>query len=152
MNNKKKKLFTLHTDLDAFMPASDKDKEYMVQMRPSSTFFKDGVKRLYKNKIAFISFIVICLITISSIIIPMFWPYSYDTQLGVTPGKPVDNSYLNLQPFEYGKTEQKKWMPVKASSPICSALTQAAEIISSVWSTVPVSLWLSDSSPVSSCC
>ncbi len=80
----------------------------MVQMRPSSTFFKDGVKRLYKNKIAFISFIVICLITISSIIIPMFWPYSYDTQLGVTPGKPVDNSYLNLQPFEYGKTEQKK--------------------------------------------
>lgn len=108
MNNSKKKKFTLHTDLDAFMPASDKDKEYMVQMRPSTTFFKDGVKRLYKNKIAFVSFIVIVLITISSIIIPMFWPYSYDAQLGVTPGKPVDNSYNNLQPFEYGKTEQKK--------------------------------------------
>ena len=106
--NKLKKRFTLHVDLDAFMPASDKDKEYMVQMRPSSTFFKDGVKRLMKNKIAFISFIVICLITISSIVIPMFWPYSYEDQLGVVPGKPVDSSYNNLQPFEYGKTEQKK--------------------------------------------
>lgn len=106
--NKLKKKFTLHVDLDAFMPASDKDKEYMVQMRPSTTFFKDGVRRLYKNKIAFISFIVICLITISSIVIPMFWPYSYDDQLGVTPGKPVDSSYGNLQPFEYSKTEHKR--------------------------------------------
>lgn len=106
MNNTKKK-FTLHADLDAFMPASAKDKEYMVQMRPSSTFLKDGIRRLYKNKIAFISFIVICLITAASIVIPMFWPYSYDAQLGVTPGRPVDSSYNNLRPFEYGKTEQK---------------------------------------------
>ena len=93
-------------DLDSFMPASDKDKEYMVQMRPSTTFFRDGVKRLYKNKIAFVSFIVIILITLASIILPMFWPYSYETQLGVTPGQPVDSSYNNLAPFQYGKTEQ----------------------------------------------
>jgi oligopeptide transport system permease protein len=101
-----KKKFTFHVDYDSFMPASDKDKEYLVQMRPSSTFFKDGVKRLYKNKVAFVSFIVIVLITLSSIIVPMFWPYSYEDQLGVRPGKPVDSSYNNLAPFEYGKTEQ----------------------------------------------
>ncbi len=102
-----KKKFSFHVDLDSFIPATDAEKEYLVQMRPSSTFFKDGVKRLYKNKVAFVSFIVIALITLSSILIPLFWPYSYEQQLGVQPGKPVDSSYKNLSPFEYGKTEQE---------------------------------------------
>ncbi len=108
METQKKKRLTCHVDLDAFIPATDAEKEYMVQMRPSTTFFKDGVKRLYKNKIAFISFIVIVLIALGSIVIPIFWPYSYEDQLGVQPGKPVDSSYKNLLPFEYGKTEQAK--------------------------------------------
>ncbi len=102
-----KKKFSFHVDLDSFIPASDKDKEYMVQMRPSTPCFMDGVKRLYRNKVAFGSFIVIILITLSSIVIPFFWPYSYETQLGVQPGKAVDASYNNLAPFEYGATEQK---------------------------------------------
>jgi len=97
---------SMHVDLNDFIPATDEEKEYLVQMRPSSTFFKDGVKRLIKNKVAFISLIVIVLITIASIVIPLFWPYSYDNQLGVQPGKPVDASYNNLKPFEYGRTEQ----------------------------------------------
>ena len=95
----------MHVNLDDFIPATDAEKEYMVQMRPSTTFFKDGVKRLLKNKIATISFIVVVLITLTAIFLPMFWPYAYDTQLGITPGKPVDGSYANLKPFEYGKTE-----------------------------------------------
>ena len=99
---------SLQVDLDAFLPASEEDKAYMVQMRESSTFFRDGVKRLHKNKVAFISFIVIVFITLASILVPMFWPYSYETQLGVSPGKPVDSSYNNLSPFEYGRTEQAK--------------------------------------------
>ena len=37
----------------------------------------------------------------------MVWPYSYDQQLGVVPGKPVDSSYNNLAPFTYGRAEQK---------------------------------------------
>ena len=97
---------SMHVDLNDFIPATDEEKEYLVQMRPSSTFFKDGVKRLVRNKVAFISLIVIILITIGSIVIPIFWPYSYDNQLGVQPGKPVDASYNNLGPFEYGRTEQ----------------------------------------------
>ena len=97
---------SMQVDLDAFIPATDEEKEYLVQMRPSSTFFRDGVKRLVHNKVAFISLIVIILITIGSIVIPIFWPYSYDNQLGVQPGKPVDASYNNLGPFEYGRTEQ----------------------------------------------
>ena len=102
-----KKKFTFHVDLDMFTPASDKDKEYLVQMRPSSTFFKDGVKRFCKNKVALVSLIVIVIITIASIVIPIFWPYSYETQLGVQPGKIVDASFNNLKPMEYGTTEQE---------------------------------------------
>ena len=104
----KKNPFSLHVNVDDFIPATEAEKEYMVQMRPSTTFFKDGMKRLVKNKIAFISMILIIVITLASIIIPFFWPYKYDTMLGVRPGKPVDSSYNNLAPFEYGKTELKK--------------------------------------------
>ena len=104
----KKKIFSMHVDANDFLPASAEEKEYMVQMRPSTTFFKDGVKRLLKNKIATISLIVIILVTLASVIIPMFWPYSYETMLGITPGKPVDASYNNLSPFDYGTTEREK--------------------------------------------
>ena len=105
---KEKKKFTLHIDDEKFAPASAEDKVYLVKMRPSSTFFKDGVKRLMKNKIATISLVLIVSVTLASILIPMFWPYSYDAQLGITPGKPVDASYNNLAPFEYGSSEQAK--------------------------------------------
>ena len=100
-----KKLFSLQLDMDDFLPASDEEKEYMVKMRPSSTFFRDGVKRLLKNKVATVSLIIIIVIALSSILIPMFWPYGYETQLGITPGKPVDPSFKNLAPFEYGRSE-----------------------------------------------
>ena len=104
----KKRLFTMHVDVDSFFPASDAEKEYMVKMRPSSTFFRDGIKRLRKNKVAVVAFFIVVIIALSSIILPMVWPYAYDTMLGVTPGKPVDASYNNLAPFTYGFTEQKK--------------------------------------------
>ena len=102
----KKTPFNLQLDVDAFLPASEEEKQYLVQMRDSSTFFKDGVKRLLKNKVATISLIVIVIITLSSILLPMFWPYSYEQMLGVTPGRPVDPSYSNRAPYTYGKTEQ----------------------------------------------
>ncbi|MDD3949304.1 MAG: ABC transporter permease [Anaerolineaceae bacterium] len=101
----RKKLFSNHVNLDSFIPATEADKEYMVQMRPSSTFFKDGVKRLLKNKVATISLLIIILTTLLSIFLPMLWPYAYDQQMGVQPGKMVDASFNNLSPFEYGKTE-----------------------------------------------
>ena len=90
----------MHVNVDDFIPATGAEKEYMVQMRPSSTFFKDGMKRLLKNKVATISLIVIILITLTAIFLPMFWPYSYDQMLGVVPRKPVDPSYNNLAPFK----------------------------------------------------
>ncbi|MBQ2304824.1 MAG: ABC transporter permease [Firmicutes bacterium] len=104
----KQKILSLQQDPNLFLPATDEEKEYMVQMRESSTFFRDGLKRLLKNDVAVVSIIVIIVITLSAIFVPMFWPYSYDKMLGVAPGKQVDNSYNNLRPFEYGATEQAK--------------------------------------------
>ncbi len=104
----KKTPFNIQINVDDLLPASNEDKAYMVKMRPSTTFFKDGVKRLLKNKIATISLITIVIITLTSILLPIFWPYSYDQQLGISPGAPVDPSYNNLAPFEYGSTEQAK--------------------------------------------
>ena len=68
--------FSLHVDLDDFLPATDAEKEYMVRLRPSTTFFKDGMKRLLRNKVATLSLILIVLIVLAAIIIPEVWPYS----------------------------------------------------------------------------
>lgn len=103
----KKNPLSLQLDVSAFEPASEKDKEYLVRMRPSSTFFKDGMKRLFKNKIATISLFLVVIITLAAIIIPEVWPYGYDQQLGVSPGE-TDPSYIDLKPFEYGETEQAR--------------------------------------------
>ena len=103
----KKNPFSMQLNVDSFLPATDKEKEYMVQMRPASTFFKDGVKRLLKNKVATVSFFVIVFIVLVSIFLPMFWPYGYDEQLGNSLYG-VDASYNNLGPFEYGETEQAR--------------------------------------------
>ncbi len=108
MKMKKIPIPSMHVDVDDFIPATDAEKEYMVQMRPSTTFFKDGVKRLLKNKVATVSFFLIVIITLTSIFLPMFWPYGYEQQLGQTWGRPVDPSYNNLAPFEYGETEKAK--------------------------------------------
>ena len=108
MNMRKYPGLSMHVDMDDFLPATDAEKAYMVQMRPSTTFFRDGMKRLFRNKIATISLIIIVAVTLAAIILPAFWPYSYDAMLGVRPGKPVDASYNNLAPFEYGLSEQER--------------------------------------------
>lgn len=87
-------------DFDIYEQSSDEEKE--------STFFKDGIKRFLKNKTALISLFVIVIITLGAILVPFFWPYSYDKQLGITLGEPVDASFANLAPFEYGESEKAK--------------------------------------------
>ncbi|MBR0399093.1 MAG: ABC transporter permease [Eubacterium sp.] len=107
MDNNLKRL-SMQVNVDDLLPASEEEKEYMIKMRPSTTAFKDGVRRLRKNKVAMVSFWIIVIITLAAIIIPIFWPYKYESMLGVQPGKPVDASYNNLHPFEYSRSEQKR--------------------------------------------
>lgn len=104
----KKALLNMQIDMDNFLPASDEEKKYIVSMRKGSTYFKDAFKRLLANKVATVSAVIILVIAIAAIFIPFFWPYSYEQQLGNLPHQPVDSSYLNLQPFQYGTSEQAK--------------------------------------------
>lgn len=91
-----------------FVPATMAEKEYHIPQRPSTTFIGDGVRRLIRNKVAFVSFLLVLLIALTSILVPMFWPYRYDQQLGIRWGEPVDGSFDNLAPFEYSETEQAR--------------------------------------------
>lgn len=95
-------------DIAKLQPATAEEKAQQIRMSPSSSFFKDALRRLRKNKLSMTCFWIIIAITLMVIFIPMFWPYSYEQQLGVTAGQLVDGSYSNLSPFEYGKTELKR--------------------------------------------
>ena len=101
----KKNPLSLQLDLSSFEKATDDEKFMQQRMRESTTFFKDGMRRLCKNKIAMICLCVLIAIVLIITFVPMFYPYDYSTQLGITPGQPTDSSYKNLKPFEYGETE-----------------------------------------------
>ena len=64
-----------------FLPASNEEKQSLVVMRESVSFWKDGLRRLMKNKIAMTSLVVIVIIMIFSFIVPSFYPYSYSQQI-----------------------------------------------------------------------
>lgn len=95
-------------EIEDFQPADPEEKAYLTPIQPATTFFRDGVRRLRKNKVAFFSFCLIILVVLSALLLPSIWPYRYDQMLGNTPGKPMDASYNNLPPFAYSTTEQKK--------------------------------------------
>ena len=109
MNNQdtmpKKNLLSFQLNLKDFEKATDDEKLQQVRMSESTTFFKDGIRKLRKNKIAMASLSIIILIALIVAFVPMLYPYTYEQQLGVTQGKRIDKTYNNLAPFEYGETE-----------------------------------------------
>jgi oligopeptide transport system permease protein len=82
---------------DDFLPATDTEKESLVVMRESVSFWKDGVRRLRKNKVAMASIIIILLIIVFAFILPSFYPYSYKTQI---------KGANNLKPMQYSTQEK----------------------------------------------
>lgn len=87
-----------------FLPATEEEKENLVAMRESVGFWKDGFRRLKKNKVAMISLAVIILIMIISFIVPIFYPYSYKTQIkGSENLKPMSYSEKELERIEAGE-------------------------------------------------
>lgn len=82
-----------------FLPASDAEKQSLVVMRDSVSFWKDGVRRLKKNKVAMASLIVVIIIMIFSFIVPVFYPYSYEEQI---------RGSEHLAPMEYSEQEQER--------------------------------------------
>ena len=140
-----KQPFGMHLDADAFLPATESEKEYMVQMRPATTFFADGVRRLLKNKVATISFFVIVFLTLTCIFLPIFWPYGYDEMLGMGKYGRMDSSYNNLRPLEYGATElariadgERVFPHLFGSRPLDSALVDAIWMVKSSFRATPL--------------
>ena len=78
---KEKKPFSLQLDVSDFLPADSQEKESLVVMRKSVSFWRDGLRRFRKNKIAMTSLIVIIIIMIFAFILPSFYPYSYEQQI-----------------------------------------------------------------------
>ena len=80
MENKKNP-FSLQLDVSDFLPADESEKQSMVVMRESVSFWKDGFRRLRKNGLAMASLVVIIIIMIFAFIVPAFYPYSYEQQI-----------------------------------------------------------------------
>ena len=64
MNEKKPNPLSFQLDVSAFVPATQEEKESLVVMRESRSFWKDGIHRLSKNIVAMISLIVIVIVLI----------------------------------------------------------------------------------------
>lgn len=101
----KKNFLSFQIDVSKLTPASEEERVQVSRMRESRTFFKDALKRFVKNKIALVCTIIIAVIVLGVIFIPLFWPYSYDEQLGLLTS---DASFNNLAPFAYGETELQR--------------------------------------------
>lgn len=91
--------FQLKIDPDDFLPASSEEKQSLVVMRESVSFWKDGLRRLKKNKIAMTSLVVVIIIMIFSFIVPSFYPYTYEQQI---------RGSENLAPMTYSEEEQAR--------------------------------------------
>jgi len=97
MTNKNPLSFQLK--IDDLTPATEAEKQSLVQMRPSISFWKDAMRRLRKNKVAMVSLAVILIVMIFSFVIPGFYPYRYEQQI-------KGSEYL--KPMTYSEQEQNR--------------------------------------------
>lgn len=110
-NNKMKRQFlSAQVDLSKFSQANfelatAEEKKQQDVMGESTTFFKDGMKRLRKNPLAMGSIVVLTLIVLLIIVAPMIVPYKYN-QIITIDGK-RDKNAANMGCFEYSKMEQE---------------------------------------------
>jgi len=101
----KKAFFSAQIDLKKFEKASDAEKMQQDVMGESTTFLKDGMRKLMKNPLAVASLIVLFLIITLIVVAPSIVPYSYEEILSVEGKR--DKGAKNLAPFEYSKLEKQ---------------------------------------------
>lgn len=100
----KKSPFSLQLNLQKFNKATEDEKKQQDVMSESTTFFKDSMRRLLKNKLAVASMIVLIFIIGVIIVAPAIVPYGYAEILSVDGKR--DKGAKNLAPFTYSKNEQ----------------------------------------------
>lgn len=101
----KKNLLSLQIDLNKFSPATDEEKQQHETMRESTTFFRDGMRKLFKNPLAVASLIVLAVLLVIIVVVPSVYPYSYSQMIEVNGKR--DKTAKNLAPFEYSENELK---------------------------------------------
>jgi oligopeptide transport system permease protein len=101
----KKHALSLQLDLTKFEKATEEEKRQAEVMSESSTFFKDGMKRLRKNPLAMFSIVVLIVIVAMIIVVPYVVPYSYSEIITVNGKR--DKTATNMSPFSYSRMEQQ---------------------------------------------
>ena len=101
----KKNPLSMQIDPALFEAATEDEKRQADVMSESTTFFKDGMRKLMKNPLAVGSIIVLVLIIITITFAPLVVPYSYSEIIKVNGRR--DRSNKNLAAFEYSEMEQK---------------------------------------------
>ncbi len=96
MMTDKKNPFSFQLDVSDFLPADKEEKQSLVVMRQSVSFWRDGLRRFRRNKIAMVSLVVIILAMIFAFIMPGIYPYSYEQQI---------RGSENLAPMQYSEYE-----------------------------------------------
>lgn len=99
-----KKKLSLQLDPKDFEKATDEEKRQQDVMAESTTFFKDGMRRLMKNPLAIFSLVVLVLVILMMIFAPMIVPYKYSEIITVEGVR--DKSAANMKPFQFSEKEQ----------------------------------------------
>lgn len=99
----KKNILSSQIDLSKFAPATAEEKAQQDVMSESTTFFKDGMRRLFRNPLAVLSIILLSAIIITIVVAPMIVPYDYEEMLSIDGKR--DKGAKNLAPFEYSEAE-----------------------------------------------
>ena len=101
----KKNPLSMQIDPALFEAATEDEKRQADVMSESTTFFKDGMRKLMKNPLAVGSIIVLVFIILTIAIAPLVVPYSYSDIIKVNGKR--DRTNKNLAAFEYSEMEQK---------------------------------------------
>ena len=101
----KKSLLSAQIDLSKFEKATDEEKAQQDVMSESTTFFKDGMKRLFRNPLAVMSIILLAAILVLIIVAPLIVPYKYDESVKVNGRR--DLTAKNIAPFQYSEKEME---------------------------------------------
>ena len=101
----KKQILSTQIDLKKFEKATEEEKRQQDVMSESTTFFRDGMRKLLKNPLAVMSLAILAVVLITIIVAPMIVPYRYEEILSVNGRR--DKGAKNLAPFAYSEMEQQ---------------------------------------------
>lgn len=101
----KKNPFSTQIDLSKFEKATEEEKRQQDVMSESTSFFKDGMRKLMKNPLAVFSIVVLVFLLTVIIVAPMIVPYGYSDMVTIDGVR--DKGAKNLAPFQYSELEQQ---------------------------------------------